>query len=140
MTSLDAIVVGAGIAGLTAARRLAEGGADVVVLEASERVGGRTVNEPIADGQVTEMGGQWVGPTQDRVLALMGELGLETFPTRTDGHNVIEVNGRLRRYRGTIPKLPPHVLADLGWARFRLARAVRKIDPAGPWDAANAAE
>src|SRR5688572_25690616 len=120
---VDVAVVGAGLAGLTAARRIEEAGADVVVLEASERVGGRIVNEVVAEGRVTEMGGQWVGPTQDRVLALIAELGLETFPTRTDGHNLIEVNGKLRRYRGTIPKLPPHVLADLGWARFRLARA-----------------
>lgn len=139
-SDVDVAVVGAGIAGLTAARRLVEGGADVVVLEASDRVGGRTVNEPISDDQITEMGGQWVGPTQDRVLALIAELGLETFPTRTEGQNVIEIGGRLRRYRGTIPKLAPHVLADLGWARFRLSQAMRRIDPAAPWEAANAAE
>ena len=93
------------------------------MLEASDRVGGRTVNEPISDSEQTEMGGQWVGPTQDRVLALIEELGLETFPTRTEGQNVIEMGGRLRRYRGTIPKLSPLVLADLGLARMRLGRA-----------------
>src|SRR5687768_11497805 len=109
----DVAVVGAGIAGLVAARRLAAGGADVVVLEARDRVGGRTVNEPISDSEQTEMGGQWVGPTQGRVLALIEELGLETFPTRTEGQNVIEIHGRLRRYRGTIPKLRLWVLADL---------------------------
>ncbi len=137
---VDVAVVGAGLAGLAAARRLAEGGADVVVLEASERVGGRTVNEPISETEKTEMGGQWVGPTQDRVLALIEELGLETFPTRTEGQNVIEMGGRLRRYRGTIPKLSPLVLADLGIARLRLGRAVRKVDPAAPWEAKGAAE
>jgi monoamine oxidase len=137
---VDVAVVGAGIAGLTAARRLGEGGADVVVLEASNRVGGRTVNDAISESEQTEMGGQWVGPTQDRVLALIEELGLETFPTRTEGQNVIEVDGHLRRYRGTIPKLPPHVLADLALARFRLGRAVRKVDPSAPWEAASAAE
>ena len=136
----DVAVIGAGIAGLVAARRLAEGGMDVVVLEASDRVGGRTVNEPISEAVETEMGGQWVGPTQDRVLALIAELGLETFPTRTDGHNVIEAGGRLRRYRGTIPKLPPLVLADLAIARFKLGRAMRKVDPAKPWEADGAAE
>ena len=136
----DVAVVGAGIAGLTAARRLAQGGVDVVVVEASNRVGGRTVNEPISESEQTEMGGQWVGPTQDRVLALIDELGLETFPTHTAGQNVIEVGGRLRRYRGTIPKLSPIVLADLGIARMRLGRAVRKVDPAAPWEADGAAE
>ncbi len=137
---VDVAVVGAGLAGLAAARRLAEGGADVIVLEASDRVGGRTVNEPISETEQTEMGGQWVGPTQDRVLALIEELGLETFPTRTEGQNVIEMGGRLRRYRGTIPKLSPLVLADLGIARMRLGRAVRKVDPAAPWEAKGAAE
>jgi len=136
----DVVVVGAGIAGLAAARRLAEGGARVVVLEARDRVGGRTVNEPISDSQVTEMGGQWVGPTQDRVLALLAELGLGTFPTRTEGQNVIEAGGRLRRYRGTIPRLSPIVLADLAVARFKLARAMRKVDPEAPWDAPSAAD
>jgi len=140
LEQVDVAVVGAGLAGLAAARRLAEGGADVVVLEASDRVGGRTVNDPISEGQVTEMGGQWVGPTQDRVLALIEELGLETFPTRTEGQNVIEISGRLRRYRGTIPKLSPFVLADLGIARMRLGRAVQKVDPAAPWEAKGAAE
>jgi monoamine oxidase len=86
------------------------------------------------------MGGQWVGPTQDRVLALIDELGLETFPTRTEGQNLIEANGHLRRYRGTIPKLSPLVLADLALARMKLGRAVRKVDPAAPWEADDAVE
>ncbi len=106
----------------------------MLVLEASDRVGGRTVNEPISGSEMTEMGGQWVGPTQDRVLALIEELGLETFPTRTEGQNVIEIGGRLRRYRGTIPKLSPLVLADLAFARFRLGRAVRQGRSGGPVD------
>lgn len=137
---VDVTVVGAGIAGLTAARRLVQGGANVIVLEASDRVGGRIVNEPISETEVTEMGGQWVGPTQDRVLALIDELGLETFPTRTEGQNVIEAGGRIRRYRGTIPKLSPLVLADLALARFKLGRAMRKVDPDAPWSAQGAPE
>ncbi|MDQ3758411.1 MAG: FAD-dependent oxidoreductase [Actinomycetota bacterium] len=137
---VDAAVVGAGIAGLVAGRRLADGGADVIVLEARDRVGGRTASEPISDSEETEMGGQWIGPTQDRVLSLIAELGLETFPTRTEGQNVIEIDGRLRRYRGTIPKLSPVVLADLALARFKLGRAMRKVDPKAPWRCPNASE
>lgn len=137
---VDVAVVGAGLAGLVAARRLAQAGVDVAVLEASERVGGRIQNERISDTEVTEVGGQWVGPTQDRVLALVSELSLETFPTRTQGENVMEADGRLRRYRGTIPKLALPVLADLGIARFKLGRAMRRVDPAAPWEAPDAAE
>ncbi|CAN5198011.1 flavin monoamine oxidase family protein [soil metagenome] len=138
MESVDAVVIGAGLSGLVAARRLHERGARVVVLEARDRVGGRTLSREIGNGEQVEMGGQWVGPGQDRVLALAAELGLELFPTRTEGENLIEVEGKLKRYRGTIPKLSPLVLADLGIGRLRLDRLARKIDPAAPWDAKNA--
>src|ERR687885_1727204 len=77
----EVVVVGAGLAGLSAARELRAAGRDVVVLEARDRVGGRTLNHPIGDGKVVELGGQWVGPTQDRVLALAKDLGVATFPT-----------------------------------------------------------
>lgn len=136
----DVVVVGAGLAGLVAARRLREGGAEVLVLEARDRVGGRTLSQPIGGGEQVEMGGQWVGPTQDRVLALAAELGLELFPTRTEGRNVIEREGKLSRYRGTIPKLPLLALADLGLGRWRLDRLCRRIDPGAPWETPDAAE
>jgi len=70
METLDVVVVGAGISGLTAAWRLQQAGCSVRVLEANARVGGRTLNHQFAAGDVVEVGGQWVGPTQDRVLAL----------------------------------------------------------------------
>ena len=92
----EVVVIGAGLAGLVAARRVVEAGSEAIVLEARDRVGGRMLNGSLA-GAVCELGGQWVGPTQDRVLALLAELGLETFPTYTTGENVIEWRGRLRR-------------------------------------------
>ena len=66
----DVVVVGAGLAGLSAARRLVDAGAEVVVLEARDRVGGRTLTLPAADGTPIDHGGQWIGPTQDRVAAV----------------------------------------------------------------------
>ena len=89
----DAVVVGAGLAGLCAARDLTAAGKSVAVLEARDRVGGRLLNEEIGAGEIVEVGGQWVGPTQDRVLALARELGLETFATYGEGENVIEHGG-----------------------------------------------
>lgn len=134
----DVIVVGAGLAGLVAARRLTEGGRGVVVLEARDRVGGRVVNGTTQDGTVVEMGGQWVGPTQDRILALSDELGLNLFPTYNDGENVVFYRGATRRYRGAIPKLPLPVLADVGQAQLRLDRMARTVPLEAPWEARRA--
>lgn len=128
----DVVVVGAGLAGLVAARDLGRAGRSAVVLEARDRVGGRVFNAQTSDGTVVELGGQWVGPTQDRVLALAGELGVELFPTYNEGQNVVLYKGRRHLYRGAIPKLPPHVLADIGQAQLRLDRMARKVDVETP--------
>ena len=120
----DVVVVGAGIAGLSAARGLSATGRSVLVVEARDRVGGRTLNMPIGDGQVSEIGGQWVGPGQDRVLELIAELGLETYPTYHEGRNLLELGGKRRRYKGTIPRLSPLVLLDIDRARRRLRPAL----------------
>src|SRR5919199_2012514 len=101
----DVAIVGAGLAGLTAARELHAKGLEPVVLEARDRVGGRTLNESLGDGQVVEVGGQWIGPTQERIAALASELGVQTFPTHAAGDRLIELSGRVRRYRGRIPRL-----------------------------------
>jgi monoamine oxidase len=136
----DVIVVGAGLAGLVAARQLLAARRSVVVVEARDRVGGRTANASIGAGKVTEMGGEWVGPTQDRVLALAGELGIETFPTHHEGKHLVELGGRVRRYKGTIPRLAPHVLFDVQRALRKVRRAARRVPAENPWTAPKAAE
>jgi monoamine oxidase len=141
MHDCDVIVVGAGLAGLTAARELAGAGMDVRVLEARDRVGGRTLNHPVGarPDDVVELGGQWVGPTQHEALALARDLGIETFPTHAEGKNLFEDDrGRLKRYTGTIPRLGPLVLADYGRADLRLKRLIKKVSPQAPWEAPDA--
>lgn len=114
MSSYDVVVVGAGFAGLAAARRLAAAGASVVVVEARDRVGGRTLNASIGNGKIVEVGGQWAGPTQTRLLELAAEVDVATFPTFTTGDNLLYYRGDLLPYDGASPlSLPPIPQADL---------------------------
>ncbi len=134
----DVVVVGAGLAGLVAARELTAAGASVVVIEARDRVGGRVLNHDLGGGKVVEVGGQWIGPTQDRLAALAQQVGVETFPTHVEGENVIEYRGRLRRYRGAIPRINPVVLVDVERAQRRLNRLARRVPLDAPWEAPDA--
>ena len=111
-----------------------------MVLEARDRVGGRVLNHDIGDGKVVEVGGQWIGPTQDRLAALAGDLGVATFPTYGEGFNVIEYGGRLRRYRGAIPRINPAVLLDVERAQRKLNRMARRVPLEAPWEAPGAAQ
>jgi monoamine oxidase len=138
MTDADVVVIGAGLAGLAAARAARASGASVVVLEARDRVGGRTLNHPIGNGNVVEIGGQWAGPTQFRILELAAELGIETFPTYVKGANVIEWQGKLKRYNGTIPNVSPAALLDVQQMQMRLNRLSKHVDPETPWLAPDA--
>jgi monoamine oxidase len=137
------VVIGAGLAGLSAARRLVDGGADVVVLEARDRVGGRTEGGTTADGTHIELGGQWLGPTQNRMYELVDELGLETFPTYNTGQHVVDLGGRQSRLgsaRGAVPKLGPFVLADLFRGLRRFDAVANSVPLDRPWDAVDAHE
>jgi monoamine oxidase len=135
----DVVVVGAGLAGLAAARAVAASGASVVVVEARDRVGGRVHNHDIGGGDVVEVGAQWIGPTQDRLAALADELGVDTFRTHVAGSNVLEYRGRLQRYTGAIPRINPAVLLDVEQAQRRLNRLARTVPLEAPWEAPNAA-
>ncbi|MGH9034097.1 MAG: flavin monoamine oxidase family protein, partial [Acidimicrobiia bacterium] len=137
---VDVVVVGAGLAGLTAARRLVEAGQEAVVLEARERVGGRLLNHTLADGTVVEVGGQWIGPTQLRMAKLAADLGLETFPTYNTGDHMLRFGTASARYRGTIPRISPLVLADMARAQSRFDRLARRVPLEAPWAADAASE
>ena len=102
----DVVVVGAGPAGLMAARTLVAAGRTVAVLEARDRVGGRTLNHDVAPGRPVEAGGEYVGPTQTRITALCKELGVGIYEAYLKGENSYIADGRVQRYTGDIPPEP----------------------------------
>lgn len=128
---VDVVVVGAGISGLVTASRLRKAGLSVRVVEAASRVGGRTLNQPLAGGlTVAEGGGQWIGPTQDAVQALMGELGIGRYDSFKDGDAVGGGPG-WRDAAGVV---------DYVQASVRLERMAGRVPLGAPWQAPKAAE
>ncbi|MEZ0341134.1 flavin monoamine oxidase family protein [Mycobacterium sp. pV006] len=133
------VVVGAGFAGLTAARELTRLGHDVVVLEGRDRVGGRSYTVELA-GVPVDLGATFVGPTQDAVLELADELGCERVPTYGQGRNLIRWRGRVRRYRSTVPRLSVLELLDVSRIQWRFERICRKVSVSRPWTSPGAAQ
>jgi monoamine oxidase len=134
----DVAIVGAGLAGLTAARRLVAAGRSVVVLEARERVGGRTLNGNLGGGHVTELGGQFIGPTQDRIAALAKAVGVATFPTYNTGLNMSDITGQRLPYPA-VPGIPtdPDITAALVQS-LKLDDLAKQVPVAAPWTARDA--
>ncbi len=131
------VVIGAGFAGLTAARELTRLGYDVLILEGRDRVGGRSYTGHVA-GLPVDLGGTFVGPTQEAVLGLAAELGIPTTATYCDGTNVIRWRGAVRSYRGTIPRLSLGGLLDIARIRWQFERIARSVPLAQPWTARRA--
>ncbi|PFH59098.1 hypothetical protein XA68_12813 [Ophiocordyceps unilateralis] len=141
----DVAIVGGGLSGLSAARDLAAAGKTFVVLEARGRVGGRVLNGLVGPVGVQELGAEYIGPTQDRVLALVDSLGLKTYKTFDDGNTTVWRNGSLSNFApdpatgGFLP-LNPEASAQVMPVVEELGKLAAELPIGSPWDHPSAAE
>ena len=140
----DVVVVGAGFAGLTAAREIAKHGHSVAILEARNRVGGRAFNHQVRGGEITERGATFVGQTQDHILRLAKAMKVRTFPTFEDGNTLYVTASNRLSYSDTGPtgNAPPDptILPDLALVVAQLDQMSTEVPVDAPWEASNAAD
>lgn len=129
---VDTVIVGAGLAGLSAARTLASAGQTVRVLEAEPEVGGRTRTAHLAEGILTEFGGEWVGPQHRHIQRLVSDLGLHLQPAKQLGQPILW-RGAHRTVTRRIPALSVPEQWRLLRACWRLQQLAKTVDPVRPW-------
>jgi monoamine oxidase len=139
MADVNYCMVGAGFAGLTAALRLKQAGHSVALIEARDRVGGRTFTEVRDDGLWIDRGGAWIGPGQEAIYGLMNEFGVPSYKQFVDGDAMMFVDGKKYRYKGTIPlSMSPWAVANIGTVYLELTQMCKSIPVEAPWKAPKA--
>jgi monoamine oxidase len=144
---VDVVVVGAGFAGLTAARLVAKAGHSVQVLEARNRVGGRVYQHELGNGVWSEAGGTFVGPTQDHLLALAKNYGVPTFDVYDpSGSKNVYYNPSGERFEfsddgptGTAPP-DPAIIPELAVVVGNLDQMSTSVPVDAPWESPSAAD
>src|SRR5262249_43352630 len=105
-----------------------------------DRIGGKVYTEILPDGTPINMGGTWLGAGHDRMNALAREMGVETYRQYVQGDNLLLLSGQLHRYSGTLPRINPLALVDVGLAMKTLDWMAGHVPLDAPWDAAKASE
>jgi monoamine oxidase len=135
----DVVVVGAGLSGLAAARDLSARGCKVAILEARDRVGGRTLSIDTPAGVTVDLGAQWLAPNMRRMHELVKSLQIRLVKTHVTGKKVFVFGGKRKLSRG-LPPISPHAIVDLLLFRARSDRRTRGVPAVQPWLAARAKE
>jgi monoamine oxidase len=136
----DVIVVGAGFAGITAARELKQAGKTVALLDARSRLGGRALSRPIGDGKFVDLGCEFHGTANRIIRATAHDLGIGSYKTYDTGYRLSDWNGKLVRWKGMMPKVGKLAMADFGQAVLRLERMAHEVPRDAPWTAPRAAQ
>jgi monoamine oxidase len=141
----DAVIVGGGFSGLAAAKALSEAGKSFIVLEARNRTGGRVHTIPLDNGGWADVGGTFLGPTQDVVIALAEELGIELFEELDTGNNILYFGGERTLFEtggplGPIPPLDDESLMTLFETQTAIDEMAAQIDIQNPWKSKKAKE
>lgn len=136
----DVIIVGAGLSGMTAARRVLEAGLTPLVLEADERVGGRILTEEVIPGVPIELGAQWIGDTHQRMFRLAAELGVETYPQYDQGETSYEMGGAGVLRQNEFHTRFASERKELELVLRRLDVLAAEVPVEAPWQAPRAAE
>jgi len=137
---LDTIIVGGGFSGIAAARLLHKAGKKFMLLEARERLGGRTHTRYFTDGKYVDLGGQWIGPTQDHMYSLAKEHNVAWYETYNEGKNILDLNKTIKTYTGLIPKMDVASLINIDLLLKRLESLAKQIPLEAPWLAPKAKE
>jgi monoamine oxidase len=137
---VDVCVIGAGYAGLTAARRLSQASKSVLVVEARDRIGGRIWTHHLSDGSAVDRGGGWLAPKHDAIFGLAHEVGVTTYKTWVKGAHLLVDGERTRRYTGLIPKISPLAVATIALAQMKIDRMSKQLPLDEPWNAKRAVE
>lgn len=135
----DVVVVGAGLAGLRTAQLLQNASKRVLVLEARDRVGGRTHSVPFAGGSI-DLGARWIGPKQRRIMALAQSLQLTMIAQPDQGASAWKIGNQSGRARGLTPQVPVAQLLRMLNTTVRLEWNARRVPKHAPWQATRAAE
>ena len=136
----DCAIIGAGLAGLSAAQELVRRGISVVVVEARDRIGGRVENGFLSDGELVELGGQWIGPGHDLMYELAERYGLGLIGLPSTGEFTIRLQGKTLHVpsKEDAPMLTPFEVADLGQGVMRFRRLADRLVKDEAWAIGNA--
>lgn len=136
----DILIVGAGFAGIAAAKKLQAANKDFVLIEARDRIGGRTLTETLECGVTVDLGAKWAGPTQHLLWEWIRETETEFYETYDSGKNLLKFGDKISSYTGVIPKIDPISLVDLGIAIEKINKLSKGISLESPWNHPKAKE